>query len=159
VAIVVGVVEKVLLELVEDDQQVGAEAQRPPMKGFSELCGCALRLFGLPTHRRRDRLVNTAGQRGDRFVRPAVEVDDDELRRARTGDFALRRFPQFVGDTSTQQGGLPNPAGAVQQCEPRRHHVRDDDVALGLPTEEQWSVLLGVGGQAAVRRLRHQQRL
>ena len=122
---VVGVVEEVLLGLVEDevDVAVGLRAARAPSSGATPF-GAAARGLG-------DRL----GERDGRIVAPAREDDDERL---------LGKLAQRACDGRAQERRLPDAARAVEHRQPRGDEVRDDDLALALAPEEEQRVELGV---------------
>ena len=51
---------------------------------------------------------------------------------------------QTMRDTGAQDRGLTYAAGPVEHGQPRREHVRTDDLALALTAEEEERVELGV---------------
>jgi hypothetical protein len=59
---------------------------------------------------------------------------------------------EVVDDPGAQDRALADPARPVDEGEPGRHQVRDQDRALGVAAEEEGGVLLGERQQALVRR-------
>ena len=132
---VVGVVEEVLLGLVEDEVDVA-----PRLRLLER--GCGSRAVGAVAGGLSERFC----QRRRRVLAPAREDDHQRL---------LRQFPQRARDRGSQERRLPDAARPVQHRQARRDQVRDHDLALALAAEEEQRVELGVleGIQALVRRL------
>ena len=78
-------------------------------------------------------------------LRPGVPDRDDRARPERA---------QLPHDSCGEERGLADPALAVENGEPRRDEIRDDDVTLALAAEEEEPIELRVleGGQALERR-------
>ena len=109
------VVQKVFLELIQNDEQIAFHLRAG---GFEHL-GERSRLpvpwrFKKSLHRMR----NTGCEASNRIVAPRVEDDDRHSRRAARSDVFPRDPPQLARDARPQHRAFPNPARAVEQCQP-----------------------------------------
>ena len=120
---VVGVVEEVLLRLVEDEVDVAVRLRAPRGRPRADPLAAPGRL--------RDRLGETAV----RIVAPAREDDDER---------ALGQLAQRARDCGAQERRLADAARPVEHREARRDEVGDDDLALALAPEEEEGVELRV---------------
>ena len=170
-AVFVGVVDEVLLELVEDDEQLGAD-------GVSELgraghVQCALvepadplvqQLVEGEVARRRlgrlfaedlaDRRGQAVGETCDRVVAPAGE-DDHERQRVATGrERLLPLHAEVPLDARPDDGALADATCPVEEGQAGCEQVGGDQPALLLAPEEELRVALGEGRQPDVGRLR-----
>ena len=119
-----GVVEEVLLELVEDEVELAFHRRDERDR----------------VHDRTGRLHARGGcdgcvERAQRVVGPRVEDDDAGM---------LGEGPQIARDAGAQHGALADAARPVEHGQPRRDEVRDDDLALALAAEEEQRVELRV---------------
>ena len=121
---VVGVVEEVLLRLVEDEVDV------PPVLGALEP-----RQHGAVGVRTPRRLPQGVGQRRRRILTPAREDDHERI---------LGERPERARDGRAQERRLPDAARAVQHRQARSDEVGGHDLVLALPAEEEQRVELGV---------------
>ena len=159
------VIQEVLLELVENEQQVGPETLRPALDQLVEMAGLRRR-FGCPlpvdeASRRLDR----DGESDQRVVAPGRVFDHDEGRSLELGvrigrplrvEPARLRGPglaaELMHDAGPQDGRLADAALAVDEGQARRLQVVGDDLALVVAPEEVRRVILVVGDQALVWR-------
>ena len=171
-AVLVGVVEEVLLELVEDDEELGApELVRLQRPLGGELPGLVVEpadpvgqpLVEPPVPRRRarcplaqelaDRRLDAVDEVGDGIVAPLVEDGDDRFREAPVGEVSLGTFAEVALKPRAQERALADAARPVEKGQAGRREVRRDDPPLLLTSEEEGSITLGEGSQADVGRL------
>ena len=152
--VLIRVIEKVVLELVEHDEQ-RPHPPRPTPQHVQQ------RLAGLPSGKvlaagRLDRRApDLSDQRAQRIVPPRPERADRE-RRPRTRRLQVLQDPlvQLADHARLQQRALPNPTGAVHDRQPRSAQVPRHDPRLLIATEEELRILLPVGNQTDIRRQR-----
>ena len=123
------VVEEVLLELVEDEVELGVEPPRPGRERVGERHASTKRAGTVA-----DSGFDGVEQIRNGVARPGREDDDDGVLLA----------PETMRDARLQQGRLPDAARAVEDGQPRGHQVRDDHLDLALAAEEEQRVELGV---------------
>ena len=138
-----GVVEEVLLGLVEHEQQVAGERLRPAAEGVRERLSLA-RIEERGAELLGQRVANRLAKRGHRVVAPLVVDDDDVLRVAALFDVLPRVCSQAMRYSGAQQRALADPARAVQHRQAGGEDVRADDPDLSLAAEEEEGVELGV---------------
>src|SRR5580765_6064306 len=145
-AVVGGVIEKVLLELIEDDQQIAVDGVRPSAEAF--LQRGARRI-----------LTNLAGdgvrEARERVVAPRLKHDDCELRRAARGLAASRRRAELVHHAGIDDRALADAAWTIEERQSGGLQVGGDDLALRLAPEEELGLRLGERHQPGVRALSH----
>ena len=129
------VIDEVLLELVEHEIDVAVEHVRPVVDDIREP-GIWRRCGDRATHERHDLLRQRVGERGDRIVRPRSEHDHRTVRsaaeRAATGELT-----DPARDARAEERALADPAGAIEDRQPRSKEVRDCDLGLVLAPEEE----------------------
>ncbi len=133
---VVGVVEEVLLRLVENEVDVA---------------------FGLRALERRERRSRSARRPPlPRPPRRAPTIGSSLQLEKTTTSGLLGQLAERARDRGAEQRRLPDAARPVEHGQPRGDEVRDDDLGLALAPEEQERVELGVleGVEPLVRRLR-----
>ena len=117
-------VEEILLETVQDEQSVDVATLGPTLQHAQQLT------TGIVDAK----LVQDCGpQAGQGIGPPRMEDDDRVLGRAVRADV----LPQPVCNPRLQQRALADAARPVDDGEPRRQDVRDDQRPLTLAAEEQ----------------------
>ena len=106
-------VEKILLELIHDDEQLASGTLRKGMQHFRQRPPRWARL-----KRRLKRLrygrFNPFDQSRNRVIAPGTENNDGELRGAPLSQVLRCDSAQVVGNASTQHGAFADTAGRVQ---------------------------------------------
>ena len=145
-ALLIGPVQEVLLELVEDDQDRAAHPFGPDLEGVAQagrvVGSQRLRvqvLQGLP-----DALVDG----GHRLVAPVADDHHHQLGLAHVLEVADGLLVELVDDAGPQHRALADPGGAVQHGEGVGEQVRPDDPLGLLAAEEEPGVVLVIGRQA-----------
>jgi hypothetical protein len=139
------VVEKVLLEVVEDDEQ---PAVHSISVGLEHTCEVARRRGGIDRLGVGHRLANGRRDGDERVVRPRRDYGDRDAGAVRVA----RRPPERRRDTRAKQGCLPDARVAVKERQRLRAEVRCDDPTLGRATEEEGRVVLCERNDADERR-------
>ena len=134
------VVGEVLLRLVEDR---GRRRARPARASTTSTSGPGSMPRGL----------------GERLGERLLAASSLQLEKTTTSGCSGSRAER-PRDAREEERRLPHPARAVEDREPRRDEVRDDDLGVALPPEEVERVEVGVleRGEAAVRRRRGSRR-
>ena len=144
-------VDEVLLELVEDDQEFRLRPLRPLPQPLDGRTGVRRWLGRLGTEEVRDRRPDCRPEPGKGLDPGTVEEGDHVARPAELRQVAVRVLPQPAGDPGLEQRRLARPARSKHEGESRGEQVRDDDVSIGLPAEEERLVYLVEGLEALVR--------
>ena len=145
-AVLAGLVEEKLLELVEDNQQGAVEALRPDRQGIGER---RPRRHGVESSPEGllDGVMHPGQQPGAWVVAPGPMDDDGELGLADLLQVILGQLAHVVDDARIEHGTLAHAAGAVQDRQARGHQVRHDDAAVRLAAEEEERVSFLVAHQ------------
>ncbi len=143
-------VEEVLLELVEDHQQ-GAVGRRG-RGGLDRALDVVARQPGALVLREQSvqRLLDRRREAEDGIPAPRAEDDRDEARRPPRRRVVRGLPPEACRDPGAEQRALADAALRVEQREPRRAEVADDDAGLRVAAEEEVGVVLRVVGQPDV---------
>ena len=138
-----GLVEEELLELVEHEDELGAQGCSPGVEAIGEVARRVARVAAEGIGKRTARRVL---DRRDRVARPAAHVGDGEL-------LGRGQPAQLVHDACPQERRLADAARAVQHRQAGSEGVRDDDLRLARAPEEEQRVQFTVveGAQPLVR--------
>ena len=142
-------VEKVLFELVQDNQEIGVvrRAQMPECAAQSS----GRRAIRRPAGGVGQRRVNPLEQPPHGIVAPRTEHDDDVLRRGAGRRVTAGGFSKAVRHPGAQHGALAHAAGPVEQRQPIGLQVGSDDLLLVLAPEEERCILLGERNESFIR--------
>ncbi len=147
----VGVVDEVLLELVEDHEQLAVVGLEAPLERLDERAG---RGCLAAAERRLRRVRNGLAERPDGVVAPRAE-DDDPVLGVTVGRLeVVRELAQDRQDARVQHRALADAAWPVEERDASSPEVRDDHALVALPAEEEGRVLLAVRLEPDVGRLR-----
>ncbi len=145
------VVEEVLLELVEDDEDVGVGLRRPALQRHVQ---STRRLpCGLAEHGR-DGTTNLFEESWEGIVAPGGEVDGYELRRTDLVHVLANLLLESVHHASPQEGALPHAAVPVQKGQSSGLEVCDHNLDLIVAAEEEGGVPLFIRIQSLEGRSR-----
>ena len=167
-AVLVGVVEEVLLELVEHEQQLaarrlviaGREGDGALVKAAEPLGEQHLQarrerrrrgreLAELVAHGRFDRV----GERPQRVVPPAGADDEHGFRHPALLDRRARAGGEVGDESGPHERALADPARAVEERQPGREDARRQQAPLALAAEVEGRVPLSERRKSDVRRL------
>ena len=139
-------VEEVLLELVEDDVELGVESPCPRGEHIGRR-PASTNGAGVVARRRFDGVE----QIRHGVARPGREDDHDRMLLA----------PQTVGDAGLQERRLADAARPVEDGQAGGHQIGDDHLDLALAAEEEQRIKGGVveGREALVRAWRRRDRV
>src|SRR5262245_26434760 len=132
--VVCRVIEEELLELIEQEAELGAELGRPAREPVDQVVGRLVRLTPEP---RPDRVAGALLEAGKRVAGPGP-VDGDG-RRGRT-----RGTAQRTHDAGPQERALADAGRAVENRQARREDVRRHDLRLPGSAKEEEGVELGI---------------
>ena len=139
-------VKEVLLELVKHHKQgrTGSVAC-----GLDHLVQPLKRATGRRGFRQEwgDRLLDLGNQFAGGFITPGAEDDRDVPGEAPLLDAAPGQLRQLGGGARAEHRTLPGPALGVQERQPGSAKIADQHPLLSVAAEEEWGVLLCVGGQ------------
>ena len=142
------VIEKIFLELVQNQQQIAADDLRPPLQlgqeGALRWNDAGVGQIGL--HRVGDGL----GQPPHRLLLPAAEVDGDNLRRLQSHRVGPGPLVELMQHPGPQHGRLAHTAGAIEKGEPGHLQIGRGRGGLPLPAKKVGVVGFGEGGQSPV---------
>ncbi len=151
-------VEKVLLELIQDQQEIAVERRGPCLQGRHERRrGRRRQRRGRGVQRPQVGLqsrIDAVEQAAQRVIAPGIDDDHDEFRVAAVNLVLDGEMAQMMHHARAQHRTLAHAAGAVKQRQAGSDQIGLDHVALTLSAKKEVGVLFAIRDQPFVGRER-----